>query len=146
MTELIAWPVNGLNSSAPTQRKQKSVLPGATGPVCFSEAGKIFAFSLNICGVKPADGDSSTSTMEECELCWQQRLLPSTPARMLPSFLTPQSEPDNSPKPGRKRCWVLCLELLCSVAKLRYWEVGRWKAVAVRDLEIFRPVWFLVCR
>lgn len=40
MTERIAWSVNVLNP-APTQRQQKSILSGATGAICFSEAVKI---------------------------------------------------------------------------------------------------------
>lgn len=111
----------------------------------FFRSCKDFAFSLNIRGMKPADGDSSASTVEECELCWAAGITSQQISQNTPSFLTPQREPDNSPKPGKKKGWVLCLELLCSVAKLRCWEAGRWKAVAVRDLEIFGPVWFLVC-
>lgn len=41
MTERIAWSVNLLNPSAPTQRKRESAPSVATGAGCFSEAVKI---------------------------------------------------------------------------------------------------------
>lgn len=129
-----------------THSKESEVCPVWSYRGClFFRSCKDFAFSLSIFGVKPAVGGSSASTMGECELCWAAVVDSQQTRQNAPSFLTPQSEPDNSPKPGRKTQRVLCLELLCSAAKLIYWEAGRWKAIAVRDLEIFGPVCFLVC-
>lgn len=41
MTERIAWSVNVLNRSAPTQGKHESALSVATGAGCFLEAVKV---------------------------------------------------------------------------------------------------------
>lgn len=115
--------------------KTEVCLSGATGAVCFSEAVKVCFLPEH-------------SWPEAC--CWWQQSFhnrrawallgssdsPQHTSQNVPSFLTPHSDPDSSPKPGRRKWWILCLELLCSVAKPRSWEVGRWKAVAVRGLEI----------
>lgn len=69
----------------------------------FFRSCKDFAFSLNIHGVNPAAGDSNASTMEECELCWAAGIAFQQISQNTPTVCTPQSEPDNSPKPGSNK-------------------------------------------
>lgn len=71
MTEGIAWSVSALNLSAATQRKQ--VCPVCSYRGClFFRSCKDFAFSLNICGVKPAVGDSSAPQWKSVSFAGQQ--------------------------------------------------------------------------
>lgn len=71
MTEGVAWSVNALNPSAATQRKQ--VCPVCSYRGClFLRSCKDFAFSLNICGVKPAVGDSSAPQWKSVSFAGQQ--------------------------------------------------------------------------
>lgn len=53
----------------PSKKICKSALSAATEAGCFSEAARIFAFSLKLCGLKPAVGAGAALTSQQREVC-----------------------------------------------------------------------------